>query len=352
VKVLATLSLDRHLSYVALTRHREDVGLYYGALSFRKAGGLAKILSQRRIKETTLDYEQAGSYRAALRFAEARGLHLVRVARTLVSDKLRWTVRQRHRLVDLGARLVAFSTKLGLGHAARQADPNSPKEAKPIVAGITAFARSLDQAVEDRLAADPALKTQWEEVSTRFRFVFAEPEAAFRKVDVNAMMKSADTAKLTLATIAQKPESFGALKGRVGLLAGRAEKQDRERAMLNVPALACELERYLRLRAEAERKHEIEERIARAKVALDIPALSPAAKVVLERVRDAIERYDQLAAHAFSREDRNVKAELDGFARAVSERFGERVMLPQCGEDPGRRCLRKARRWHEHRPAR
>lgn len=34
VKVLATLSLDRHLSYVALTRHREDVGLYYGALSF------------------------------------------------------------------------------------------------------------------------------------------------------------------------------------------------------------------------------------------------------------------------------------------------------------------------------
>ena len=35
VKVLATLSLDRHLSYVALTRHREDFGLYYCALSFR-----------------------------------------------------------------------------------------------------------------------------------------------------------------------------------------------------------------------------------------------------------------------------------------------------------------------------
>ncbi|HQS45152.1 MAG: Ti-type conjugative transfer relaxase TraA [Rhizobiales bacterium 24-66-13] len=334
VKVLATLSLDRHLSYVALTRHREDVGLYYGALSFRKAGGLAKILSQRRIKETTLDYEQAGSYRAALRFAEARGLHLVRVARTLVSDKLRWTVRQKHRLADLGARLMALGAKFGLGDSHTRKIPNNAEEARPMVAGITAFARSLDQAVEDRLAADPGLKMQWEEVSTRFRVVFAEPEAAFRKVDVDAMMKSADTAKLTLATIAQKPESFGALKGRAGLLAGRAEKQDRERAMLNVPALARELERYLRLRAEAERKHEVEERVARAKVALDIPALSPAAKAVLEWVRDAIERHDLSAALAFPLEDKNVKAELEGFARAVSERFGERVMLPNAAKTP------------------
>ncbi|MFA7416882.1 MAG: Ti-type conjugative transfer relaxase TraA, partial [Rhizobium sp.] len=38
VKVLASLSLDRHLTYVAMTRHREDVGLYYGARSFDKAG--------------------------------------------------------------------------------------------------------------------------------------------------------------------------------------------------------------------------------------------------------------------------------------------------------------------------
>lgn len=334
VKVLATLSLDRHLSYVALTRHREDVGLYYGALSFRKAGGLTKILSQHRGKATTLDYERAGSYRAALRFADARGLHLVRVARTLVADKLRWTIRQKNKLADLGGRLVAVAARFGLGAAARQTATNIATEAKPMVSGITAFPKSVDQAVEDRLAADPGLSRQWEEVSTRFRFVFAEPEAAFRKVDVDSMIRDADTAESILSTIATRPESFGVLKGKTGLLVSRADRDDRERANLNVPALARDLERYLRLRAEAEHKFEAEERAARVKVAVDIPALSPMARQTLEKVRDAIDRNDLPAALAFSLEDKMVKAELEGFARAVSERFGERSMLASAAKAP------------------
>ncbi|WP_407818324.1 ATP-binding domain-containing protein, partial [Staphylococcus aureus] len=56
VKVLASLSLYRHLTYVAMTRHREDLGVYYGSRSFAKAGGLVEILSRRNSKETTLDY--------------------------------------------------------------------------------------------------------------------------------------------------------------------------------------------------------------------------------------------------------------------------------------------------------
>ncbi|MEZ0213395.1 MAG: Ti-type conjugative transfer relaxase TraA, partial [Xanthobacteraceae bacterium] len=334
VKVLATLSLDRHLSYVALTRHREDVGLYYGALSFRKAGGLTQILSQHRGKETTLDYERAGSYRAALRFAETRGLHLVRVARMLVTERLRWTIRQKDKLTDLGARLLALGARLGLGAPSKQTIPETQKEARPMVAGITAFARSIDKAVEDKLAADPALRKQWEEVSTRFRFVFADPESAFRKFDVDSMLKSADAARTTLSKIASQPESFGALKGRSGLLASRVDKEHRQRATLNVPALARDLERYLTLRAEAERKHETEERAARMKVAVDIPSLSPAAKNVLERVRDAIDRNNLPAALAFSLEDKMVKVELEGFARAVSERFGERSMLANGAKTP------------------
>lgn len=334
VKVLATLSLDRHLSYVALTRHREDVGLYYGAISFRKAGGLSQILSQRRAKETTLDYRNSSLYRAALRFADSRGLHLVRVARTLLADQLRWTVRQKQKLADLGARVVALGEKLGLGAASKQTVPETQKEDRPMVAGITTFAKSIDQAVEDKLAADPALKKQWEEVSSRFHFVFADPEAAFRKVDVDSMMKNAETAKSTLSALKDRPDSFGALKGRTGLLASRADKHDRERASLNAPALARDLERYLRLRAEAEHKHETEERAARVKVAVDIPALSPLARQTLEKVRDAIDRNDLPAALAFSLEDKMVKAELEGFARAVSERFGERSMLANAAKAP------------------
>jgi ATP-dependent exoDNAse (exonuclease V) alpha subunit len=62
VKVLASLSLDRHLTYVAMTRHRDDLAVYYGRRSFAKAGGLIPILARKNAKETTLDYAKGALY--------------------------------------------------------------------------------------------------------------------------------------------------------------------------------------------------------------------------------------------------------------------------------------------------
>ena len=414
VKVLASRTLERHLSYVAMTRHRETMELYVGMAEFaNRASGalvahgiapfendpnnrdsyfvtlafregeertiwgvdleramqkaqpqigdrialdhkgseaiklpdgktakrhtwevvpirdvvmerLTERLSRDASKETTLDYERASAYRAALRFSEARGLHLMRVARTIVSDKLRWTARQKDKLADLGARLKAVGARLGLGAAPKHTHPNFVMEAKPMVSGITAFPKSIDQVVEDKLAADPGLKKQWEDVSTRFRMVFADPEASFRKLDVDAMVKDRTAAQTKLATLSARPDSFGALKGKTGLLASRVDKQERELAGKNAQALGRDLEHYLRLRSEAEHRYEAEERATRLKVAVDIPALSPLAKQTLERIRDAIDRNDLPAALQFSLEDKMINAELEGFARAVAERFGER----------------------------
>ncbi|WP_204347643.1 BID domain-containing protein, partial [Rhizobium laguerreae] len=145
--------------------------------------------------------------------------------------------------------------------------------------------------------------------------------------------KDQSVAQSTLAKVAGAPESFGALKGKTGVLASRADRQDREKAIANVPALARNLERYLRERAEAEFKHEKEERAVRLKVSVDIPALSPAAKQTLERVRDAIDRNDLPAGLEYALADKMVKAELEGFAKAVAERFGERTFLPLAAKD-------------------
>ncbi|MBY3468974.1 Ti-type conjugative transfer relaxase TraA [Rhizobium laguerreae] len=334
VKVLASLSLDRHLTYVAMTRHREDLAVYYGSRSFAKSGGLIPILSRQNAKETTLDYEKASFYRQALRFAEARGLHLVNVARTIAHDRLQWAVRQKQKLAHLGTRLAAISTALELARgSSKHSIPDTIKEAKPMVSGIPTFPKSLDHAVEDKLAADPGLKKQWEDVSTRFHLVYANPEAAFKAIDVDTMLKDKSVSQSTLARIAGEPESFGALKGKTSLLASRADRQDRDKAIANVPALARNLERYLRELAEAEFKHETEERAVRLKVSVDIPALSPAAKQTLERVRDAIDRKDLPAGLEYALADKMVKAELEGFAKAVAERFGERTYLPLAAKD-------------------
>ncbi|TPP06032.1 Ti-type conjugative transfer relaxase TraA [Rhizobium glycinendophyticum] len=333
VKVLAPLSLDRHLTYVAMTRHREDLGVYYGRRSFAKAGGLVEILSRRNSKDTTLDYAGGSIYRQALRFAEARGLHIVNVARTVARDRLEWTVRQRQKLVDLAGKLAAIGAKLGFATSTARTVPTAAKEAKPMVAGITTFPKSIDQAVEDKLAADPALKKQWEEVSMRFHHVYAQPESAFKAVDLDAMLRDQAAAEKTIARIASEPETFGALKGKTGILASRADKSDRDRALKNVTPLADSISDYLRQRGDAERRNHAEELAVRRQVALEIPALSSNAKGVLERVRDAIDRNDLPSGLEYALADKMVKAELEGFAKAVTERFGERTFLPLAAKD-------------------
>ncbi|WP_432331957.1 Ti-type conjugative transfer relaxase TraA (plasmid) [Agrobacterium rosae] len=337
VKVLASLSLDRHLTYVAMTRHREDLQLYYGHRSFAFNGGLAKVLSRRQAKETTLDYERGKLYREALRFAESRGLNIIQVARTLVRDRLDWTLRQKTKLVDLGQRLADFAERLGLHHPLK----TQTMEAVPMVAGIKTFSGSVEDTVENKLDTDPALRRQWEEVSTRFAYVFADPEAAFRAMNFDAVLEDKETAKLALQTLTTAPASIGPLRGKTGILASKTEREDRRIAEINVPALKRDLEQYLQMREAAIKRLSTDEQVQRQRVSIDIPALSPAAHVVLERVRDAIDRNDLPAAMAYALSNRETKTEIDGFNQAVTERFGERTLLTNAAREPSGKLFDK-----------
>ncbi|MGX9394047.1 Ti-type conjugative transfer relaxase TraA (plasmid) [Nitrobacteraceae bacterium UC4446_H13] len=334
VKVLASLSLDKHLTYVALTRHREDVALYYGRRSFGKAGGLVPLLSQRNAKETTLDYERGGLYRDALRFAANRGLHVMRVARTLVSDRLDWARRQKRRFDELAVRLRAVGTRLGLFDRHHTAPLSRKKEIAPMLPGVTTWPKSIAESVEDKIVADPACRKQWQDMSARFALVFSDPEAAFKAMKFDAVLRDPAVRKATLNRLTNEPASFGDLRGGKGILAGQAAARERHEAETNVAALSRDIERYARLRNEATRKHDAEERVLRLRVTVDVPALSPAATLVLERVRDAIDRNDIPNALAFALSDKLVSAEIEGFNKAVSERFGEGAFLHNRAKEP------------------
>jgi Ti-type conjugative transfer relaxase TraA len=54
--VLATPGMDRHLAYVAMTRHRESAHIYAGHDDFRDFDRLVERLSRAALKDTTLDY--------------------------------------------------------------------------------------------------------------------------------------------------------------------------------------------------------------------------------------------------------------------------------------------------------
>jgi Ti-type conjugative transfer relaxase TraA len=72
--VLATPGLDRHASYVALTRHRDGVELHYGRDDFADMGRLVRTLLRERAKDMTADYLSPDQREAHVRaFAERRG---------------------------------------------------------------------------------------------------------------------------------------------------------------------------------------------------------------------------------------------------------------------------------------
>jgi hypothetical protein len=225
----------------------------------------------------------------------------------------------------LASRLAAVGSRLGLVGPAMKY--HAIKEAEPMVSGITTFSRSIGQVVEDRLAANPGLKKLWEDVFVRFHLVYAQPETAFKAIDVAAMLADTTRASATLLKIAEEPSSFGALKGKTGLFASKSDEQDRDTALVNVTALARNLGRYLEIRANAKREYETEECAARQKSAINIPALSPSARSALEQVSDSIDRSDLHAVLEHGLADERVRLELEGFARAVAERFGERTFL-------------------------
>ncbi len=113
-------------------------------------------------------------------------------------------------------------------------------------------------------------------------------------------------------------------------------------AEVNVPALRKDLERYLDMREKATAKYRLEEEGHRKRTSIDIPSLSPAAARAMEKVRDAIDRNDLPAALGFALADRMVKAELDTFNKAVSERFGERTLLGNAAKTPSGSTFDKA----------
>jgi len=333
VKVLGSLSLDRHLTYVAMTRHREDVALYYGKRSFARVGGLVKILSRRDAKETTLDYAAGRFYRQALSFANSRGLHLMQVARTLVRDRLDWTLRQKQRLADLGQQLRVAGARIGLFDAQVSATLQPKGKAEPMVKGITSFALSVSDTAEQKLQADPGLSKQWDDLSNRIRLVYADPESAFRAMRFEAVLSNATEAQQRLERIERMPDSFGPLRGKEGLFASKADRQERDVAKVNVRALRRDIERYIRTRETMLNKLTAAEQTERHRVSIDIPALSPSASMVLEKVRDAIDRNDLPAALGFALADRMAKAEIDAFNKAVGERFGERTFLSTAAKE-------------------
>ena len=140
--VLATPGLDAHATYVALSRHRQDVQLHYGREDFDSPERLARVLGRERAKDSTLDYAQVRE-----RFADERGYR--RMAEPAAERGTEQEVHRRSpfaglslgRASDRAPGLSRDSFKgLGLGRAAASvAAPPAPLDR-----AVQGYARALE----------------------------------------------------------------------------------------------------------------------------------------------------------------------------------------------------------------
>ncbi|PLP59173.1 Ti-type conjugative transfer relaxase TraA [Mesorhizobium loti] len=90
--VLATPGMDAHGTYVALSRHRDGVDLYYGSVDFANPDRLARTLSRDRAKDMASDYETVDPTR---RYAERRGITFTERVADIIKRILPERLRER-----------------------------------------------------------------------------------------------------------------------------------------------------------------------------------------------------------------------------------------------------------------
>lgn len=69
--VLASRTMDRHLTYVAMTRHKQGVRLYADREEFQSFTNLTATLSRERLKQSTLDFAEGKTERRELQLQQS-----------------------------------------------------------------------------------------------------------------------------------------------------------------------------------------------------------------------------------------------------------------------------------------
>ena len=150
--VLATPGMDRHGSYVALSRHRDDMQLHYGRDDFGDEARLVRTLGRERGKDMATDYQKAD---LARQFAERRGISF----RERVAEIVRPVVEKARGIFD------NFRPKAEHSEQARLIQRQPEQESQPVRAGgvqgaVERYAKALEAIEQTRTQGLDAMPHQ------------------------------------------------------------------------------------------------------------------------------------------------------------------------------------------------
>ncbi|MGO6791565.1 BID domain-containing protein, partial [Rhizobium ruizarguesonis] len=235
--VLASTTMDRHLTYVAMTRHREGVQLYAGLDAFKTERALTEALSRSGVKETTLDYTHDFANRRGMEDQRGQGDGAVasqgisKGAQPIPDTAVPKPMQEPR---PLTARTVADD---GSAHQDRS-DGERDDERRVLVAAVKTYAMSVEAV--GRSKAMVAFDRDWQAAKQLAPQLFKDAPAAMEALRGRILDKNADPVALA-NQLSASPETFGAVAGKTGLFGDNAE---RKHALSRIDALASHVRQY------------------------------------------------------------------------------------------------------------
>lgn len=323
--------MDRHLTYVAMTRHRDAVTLYAGRDELKDMKARSASLGRSGAKETVLDYTDA--------FAARRGLgECVGVASEIVMgptrqrDAAQWADnRLAAHYGALGERVRSPADQQPFEETARvevgeaQGAENGPAadernvKVPPLVPVITHYAQTIEEVA--LAEASRHLEQLLGGVHSLGRSVFANPNHFTGLVSKTLRERNGDVADLAEA-VAKRPEAFGALRGKAGLLGENWERRQARRMAGPLGAHVGRAARHWTRRYEEAVKSEQWKR--EKQDVIEVPGLSAQSEKILRQL-DGLDRAEKpafLEKLVGTPEGRRALEEAEAVADAMRQRFG------------------------------
>nr|WP_254803943.1 Ti-type conjugative transfer relaxase TraA [Methylobacterium sp.] len=316
--VLASGGMDRHLAYVALTRHRDGVGLYAGQDTFANFEVLAARLSRAGLKETVLDYVRVPVRDRAEPVRVPEPLEAPLVPSALQADRVAAAVPITSSASVWGPEDAALKPRSGPVSA-------RPPLLAPILPGVDEEGDAFSYRVRRR--AYEWLGMTHDRIVGYVGQMAKEPGVLLKGIE-NRMIGERALSETPAAFLERvgayldDPERYGGLRGKAGLFAFPAARAERAAALVAIPWVKSRIADLKSRFDEALGEESQHERARLAAMRIPIPGLSSGTRAALRLLDDAWGPKATLEALAALRAEPNGVAEVEAFRLAVEQRFG------------------------------
>ncbi|WP_425627969.1 Ti-type conjugative transfer relaxase TraA [Agrobacterium tumefaciens] len=304
--VMASATMDRHLTYVAMTRHRLHAMLYAGRDEFRDMKALTASLGRSGLKETTLDYTDA--------FSERRGLkepwgENIRQQRAMRQSTLQQTFEGQRQGMDTDG---TVQNELRHHHHPIESPP-------PLIPAIIRYDKTVNEIAREK--AQPELERSMEEVHRVATRVYHDAFGACIAIKHHVLDPETDPAILARA-IRECPDQFGTLRGKAGILGDNRERKEALHYARSVASLVETAAGTWERQFEGARRSETWQREKCDTV--EVPALTKASEEILTRL-DALSHEQRPAfirQMSNTTQGRQALQEINAITEALTKRFG------------------------------